>query len=376
MFAEEWLVDQVVLPDRVLAGARVAAVDGRIVAIDHRAANATASRLRGTLLPGLVDLQVNGAGGRSVQEACAAALDTIATAVWHGGATSFLPTLISAPFPRLLEQVAAVAQWIRDWHGRGAQPFGLHLEGPFLTTAGAHDPADFVDPTPDRLEALLAAAAGQLRLVTLAPARSGAAAATAWLRQRGIAVALGHCDSTVGFADCVDAGANAVTHLFNVMGRIHHREPGLAALAMLEPRLWCPLIADGVHVHPSMVALAFRVLGPDRMLLVTDAMAAAGMPAGRYELGGAVVTAEHGVVRDDRGNLAGSALTMADAARNLLRWLPEIGPWTLAKVAAHNPAKVLGIADRVGSLAIGQPARFTLLDDQGAVRCIASAAPR
>jgi N-acetylglucosamine-6-phosphate deacetylase len=112
------------------------------------------------------------------------------------------------------------------------------------------------------------------------------------------------------------------------------------------------------------------------MLLVTDAMAAAGMPAGRYELGGAVVTAEYGVVRDDRGNLAGSALTMADAARNLLRWLPEIGPWTLAKVAAHNPAKVLGIADRVGSLAIGQPARFTLLDDQGAVRCIASAAPR
>jgi len=374
VLAEEWLVDRVVLPDRVLAGVRIAAVEGRIVAIDRMAAGPAAVRLRGTLLPGLLDLQVNGAGGRSVQEATTAALDTIAAAVWRGGATGFLPTLITAPFPTLLEQIAAVAQWSRTWNGRGAQPLGLHLEGPFLTTAGAHDPAHFLDPTPERLEALLAVAGDQLRLVTLAPARAGAAAATAWLRQRGVAVALGHCDSTAGFADCVAAGANAVTHLFNVMGRMHHREPGLAALALDEPRLLCPLIADGVHVHPTMVRLAYRILGPDRMLLVTDAMAAAGMPEGQYELGGSTVTARQGIVRDAHGNLAGSALTMADAARNFLHWLPEAGPWTLARVAAHNPAQLCGIADLAGSLGVGRTARCTLFGDDGTVRCLAAAA--
>jgi N-acetylglucosamine-6-phosphate deacetylase len=372
VLAEEWLVDRVVLPDRVLAGVRIAAVDGRIVAIDRLAAGPGAIRLRGSLLPGMLDLQVNGAGGRSVQEATAAALDTIALAVWQGGATAFLPTLITAPFATLLEQTAAVAAWIRNWNGSGAQPLGLHLEGPFLTTAGAHDPAHFVDPTPARLDALLAAAGDQLRLVTLAPARPQAAAATAWLRQRGVAVALGHCDSTTGFADCVAAGANAVTHLFNVMGRMHHREPGLAALALDTAQLHCPVIADGVHVHPTMVRLAFRILGPDRLLLVTDAMAAAGMPEGQYELGGTTVTAREGIVRDAAGNLAGSALTMAAAARNFLQWLPEAGPWTLARVAAHNPAVVCGRADTYGTIAVGRSARFTLLGDDGSVHCIAS----
>jgi len=144
--ASEWIVDRAVLPDVVQASARVAAADGSIVAMDQEPPSPQAERLRGTLLPGFVDLQVNGAGGRSVDEATEEALDVVADAVWDGGAVAFLPTLITAPWERLLQQVRDVASWVGSWSGRGAEPLGLHIEGPFLTTPGAHDRTCFAAP--------------------------------------------------------------------------------------------------------------------------------------------------------------------------------------------------------------------------------------
>lgn len=370
MIAKEWTADNAVLPHVVAAGVRLTAVDGRLTAVDQLPAGPAAVRLQGTLLPGFVDLQVNGAGGRSVDESTPEALDTVARAVWDGGAVAFLPTLITAPWPRLLAQITAVARWIRSWSGTGAEPLGLHVEGPFLQAPGAHDANCLLDPTPARLDELLAAADGTLRLATLANARPGAAAAVAHLRRHGVPVALGHCDRTAGFAACVDAGAVAVTHLFNVMGNLHHRDVGVAGFALDEPRLLCPVIVDGVHVHPAMVRNAFAVLGPDRMALVTDAVAAAGMPDGEFQLAGMRVRAVDGIVRDMAGHLAGSALTMARAARNFLRFVPQAGPWTLARLASANPARLAGAADRYGSLAPGRVAAFTLLGDDGSVRCV------
>lgn len=367
--AREWIVDRAVLPHTVQAGTRIAAVDGRVIAVDQAAAGPGAVRLRGTLLPGLVDLQVNGAGGRAVDEATPVALDAVASAVWHGGAVAFLPTLITAPWDRLLQQVAAVAMWIDGWRDAGAEPLGLHVEGPFLVAPGAHDATAFVDPTPARVRELLDAARGRLRMVTLAHARAGAAAATAQLVAAGVTVALGHCDRPDGFAACIDAGASAVTHLFNVMGGLHHRVAGTAVLALDDPRVACPVIADGVHVHPAWVRHAFRSAGPDRLLLVTDAAAAAGMPDGTYTLGGVAVTAAGGTVRDAAGNLAGSALTMARAATNFLAFVPTAGPWTLARVASTNPARLIG-ADAFGALASGRRAAFTLLGDDGSLHCV------
>ena len=369
MNASEWLVDRIVLPDTVMASARIAAIDGRITAIDRGAAAPGAMHLRGTLLPGFVDLQVNGAGGHACDEATPAALDAISHAVWNGGAVAFLPTLITAPWDRLLQQVAAVAQWIRTWHGAGAEPLGLHLEGPFLQAPGAHDASCLLDPTPERVQQLLAAANGTLRLVTLAHARPGAMAATAQLVAAGVTVALGHCDRPEGFTACVDAGAAAVTHLFNVMGALHHRDVGTAGLALDDARVRCPLIVDGVHVHPAMVRNAFRILGPDRTVLVTDAVGAAGMPDGDYTLAGMRVTARDGIVRDAQGRLAGSALTMERAARNFLQCVPTAGPWTLARVAASNPAALVR-AEHLGTLAVGKRAAFTLLADDGSLRCV------
>lgn len=367
----EWIVDRAVLPHCVLASACITTASGRITGIRHaEEAPDEAGRLRGTLLPGFVDLQVNGAGGRSIDEATPEALDTVAQAVWAGGAVAFLPTLITAPWEQLLEQVAAVSAWIRRWDGEGAEPLGLHVEGPFLVAAGAHDGNCFLDPTPARLEALLDAGGGTVRLVTLGNARPGAAAAVAFLRAHGVGAAIGHCDRTAGFAECVDAGATAVTHLFNVMGALHHRDVGVAGLALDDERLTCPLILDGVHVHPAMVRNAFRILGPDRFALVTDAVGAAGMPDGEYHLAGIRVFAQDGVVRDADGRLAGSALTMAHCARNFLRFVPMAGAWSLARVASGNPARLAGASDRYGAITVGRTAAFTLLGDDGDVRCL------
>ncbi len=369
--ATEWTVDCAVLPHVVQSGSHITAVDGRIVAIDQIAAGPGARRLRGTLLPGFVDLQVNGAGGRSVDEATPDALDAVAEAVWRGGAVAFLPTLITAPWDRLLAQVDAVARWCETWRSVGAEPLGLHLEGPFLEAPGAHDAKCFVDPSPERVRELLAASRSRLRLVTLGNARAGAAAAVKLLVQHGIMCALGHCDRTEGFAACVDAGAAAVTHLFNVMGPMHHRDVGVAGLALDDERVACSLIVDGVHVHPVMLRNAFRILGPDRTVLVTDAVAAAGMPDGDYKLSGMRVHARDGVVRDTAGRLAGSALTMGLAARNFLKFVPQAGAWTLARVASTNPAR-LAVAVDHGGIAVGKRAAFTLLGDDASVTCVRS----
>jgi N-acetylglucosamine-6-phosphate deacetylase len=155
------------------------------------------------------------------------------------------------------------------------------------------------------------------------------------------------------------------------MGALHHRSPGPAALALDDERLCCSLIADGVHVHPAMLRNAFRVLGPERTVLVSDATAAAGMPDGRYRLGGVDVEAQGGVVRDGAGRLAGSALTMARAAASFLAMVPAASGWTLARAAATNPARLAG-ADAFGAIAPGKRAAFTLLRDDGTFTAVRS----
>jgi N-acetylglucosamine-6-phosphate deacetylase len=357
------------LPETVVVGARIAVHAGTITAIESEPLRPGREVLAGTLLPGFVDLQVNGGKGRSVDEATADALDAVAQSVWDGAAVAFLPTLITAPWEKLLQQVEAVGRWIGIWNGAGAEPLGLHVEGPFLDAPGAHDARWLVDPTPERIDALLAAARGRIQLVTLSCSRKGAPAAVARLRAAGVAVAIGHAASSLGFEACIAAGAGLVTHLFNVMGPLHHREPGVAGLALDTESLLCPLLADGHHVHPAMVRNAFKILGPDRTVLATDATAAAGMPDGRYRLGAAEVVLSNGAVHDAQGRLAGSALTMAQAARNFLQFVPQAGPWTLALAAATNPARAIGAED-YGRIAPGAKAAFTLLEDDGTLRAV------
>ncbi len=365
----ELATELAVLPHTIAARVRIVIEHGRIATIDTERPSPNARFVAGTLLPGLVDLQVNGGGGSSCAEATPAALATVARAVLDGGAVAFLPTLITTPWDQLLAQVAATASWIESQPDAGATPLGMHVEGPFLEVAGAHDRTALLEPSLPRIEALLQAARGHLRLLTLASSRPGAAAAVARLRQAGVTVALGHVAQTDGFAACVDAGAAMATHLFNAMGPLHHRQPGIAGLSLDEDRLACGLIADGVHVHPAMLRNAYRVLGPDRTVLVSDSTAAMGMPDGIYQLANESVQSSDGVVRDRNGNLAGSALTMARAAQNFLLMVPMAGSFALARAAATNPAALVG-ANEFGAIAVGKRAAFAVLADDGSVRAL------
>lgn len=358
--------DAAVIDGALVTNASVLVEDGWIsaVGVDAEHSDAPQKRLAGTLLPGPIDLQVNGAAGHGVDEATPAALDAISVAVREGGATAFLPTLITAPMDELLARTAEVAEWLEGQPAAGAIPLGLHLEGPFLEVRGAHDDSRFVDPTPERIGALLDAARGHLALVTLAPARHGSVEATRRLVEAGVCVAIGHAAGVDRFAACVDAGARLVTHLYNAMSPAHHRAPGVAGFALDEKRLACSMILDGVHVHAAMVRNAWRCLGPERLVLVTDSISAAGMPDGTYRLSDMKVRLEQGVVRDGQGRLAGSALSMQHAARNFLELVPTASPVDLACVTAENPARLLGDETR-GAIAKGRRAEFALLRPTG-----------
>lgn len=362
-----------VIEGELVADAAVLVEDGLVrsaglQATIGAAADAKSVAVDGVLLPGLVDLQVNGMGGRGCQESEPDALDVVARAAWNGGAAAFLPTLITASIDTLCERAERIARWIDgfDPDADAAVPLGIHLEGPFLESAGAHDASLLVDPEPAAVDRLIDACGGHLRLVTLAPGRQGAAAATARFRAAGATVSVGHAESVDGFAECVAAGAGCATHLFNVMSPLHHRDPGVAALCLDEPRVTCCLIADGVHVHRIAFRIACAVLGTERAVLVTDAADPAGMPDGEYALSGMPVTSRGGVVHDREGRLAGSALTIAGACAFYLREVRGADARALAAVAARNPARLAG-AGGFGTIRAGAVARFAVLAADGTV---------
>src|SRR5918997_4736932 len=230
------------------------------------------------ILPGFVDLQVNGAFGVDVASE-SERLPELSAALLATGTTSYLPTVISSP-EGLYEEVLPA---IGSPTGSGAEVLGVHLEGPFinLEKRGAHAAAHVVRPDTELLARLLDL--GPVRMVTLAPELEGAAAIMDLASKRGAVVCAGHSDVAFEPAyGALDGGAAGVTHLFNAMSAMHHREPGLPGAAFAHPRAVCGLISDGLHVHPEMVGLAFRMLGPDRLCLVTDAIAATGMEDGEY----------------------------------------------------------------------------------------------
>ncbi len=339
---------------------------GRVTAIGPPNALPPGERIAvdGTLIPGVFDMQVNGAGGRGVDETSDEALRTVAGTVLDGGATSFLPTLISAPFEDLLEQVRRLTKWIEQWDGEGARPEGMHLEGPFLEVPGAHPPEALIDPSPERVEALLEAAEGRLALVTLAPGRAGAVEATSRFAAAGVCVSLGHAADPAHLAGCVDAGARMVTHLFNAMSPIHHRHPSLALAALQEPRLTCSLITDGHHLRPEVIQLAWRLLGRDRMVLVTDSASPAGAGDGEFSLGEAQVRSSGGCVRDAEGRLAGSAALARDIVAGVREALDEVDEVDLSRLFSTGPAALLG---QSRAIEVGSPARFSVLGGDGAL---------
>jgi N-acetylglucosamine-6-phosphate deacetylase len=337
--------------------------DGRIAGIqtgDHSSGRWESVEMRDAayIAPGFIDLQVNGGFGVDVGEA-PMAIRTLAARLPETGVTAFLPTVITSP-PEFYPKAIAAFQATRD--APGAQPLGLHIEGPFLSPErhGAHRRDIIENADPCLLDTLLESDA--VRLVTLAPERRDAPELIEKLRKRGVLISLGHTNATYDqFEAGVDAGARMATHLYNAMAPFGHREPGATGAALLDDRITVGLIADCVHTHPASLQLALRAKGARHIALVTDMMAAAGMPPGRYALGGQDVTVEGAAARLVNGTLAGSLLTMDQAVRNMVQWTDATASDAL-RMASEVPARLLGLA-RIGRIREGNAADLVLLDE-------------
>ena len=319
----------------------------------------------GWIAPGLIDLQVNGGFGFDLT-ADSATVAPLADKLPMTGVTSFLPTLITSPletYPRLLRDLEQAA---REAHG--ANVLGVHLEGPYLNLkrVGAHNPDYVRAPNLNELEQW--AGSPMVRLVTLAPELPGALDLIARLRAHDIVVSAGHSDATYeeamkGFA----AGITWGTHLFNAMSPLAHREPGLVG-AFLSSDVPCGLIADGVHAHPAAIKSVWRAKGSRGMTLVTDAMAAMGMPPGRYVLGDRDVIVDATSARLANGALAGSVLQMDAAVRNMIAFT-GCSLADAITMASTTPARVIGLADRKGQIAPGFDADLVILNESLHVEC-------
>jgi N-acetylglucosamine-6-phosphate deacetylase len=320
----------------------------------------------GVLAPGLVDMQINGAFGVDLAAADDREWAAVADRLPTNGVTAYLPTFITAP----VDDLAAALRAARVRRSRGgvapgaARSLGVHLEGPFLAGSrrGAHRADLLRDPAPEDLDQLLDAGADELVCLTLAPERDGAIDATRRLTAAGVRVAVGHTDAdehTVRAA--ADAGATIVTHLYNAQRPLKHRDPGTVGAALTDDRLTCGLIVDLHHVAPAAVQVAFRC-APGRVALVTDAVAAMGMPAGSYVLGGDRLDVRPGEppLRAD-GAIAGSALRMDEAVANAVRHC-GVDLLTAVEAATRVPAAALG-RDDLGVIATGRPADLVWLDD-------------
>jgi N-acetylglucosamine-6-phosphate deacetylase len=314
----------------------------------------------GYLLPGFVDVHSHGGGGATVVGGDAEAVETFARTHLAHGTTTIVASLVSAHPDSLMADVRALA----DLTEAGVIA-GSHLEGPWISPAmkGAHDPTALRAPHPAEVDAVIEAGRGTIAMVTLAPELEHGYDAVRRFAEAGTIAAFGHSDADWEQARAsLDAGASVATHLFNQMRGIHHRQPGPIPALIGDPRMHVELIVDGIHVHPAVVAMVRSAVPADRILFVTDAMAATGQADGDYMLGELAVRVTDGVARlVEGGALAGSTLTMDAAFR---RAVTECGfaPSDAVLAACVTPARMLGRSD-IGTLRVGGRADMVWLDD-------------
>ncbi|THF87233.1 N-acetylglucosamine-6-phosphate deacetylase [Deinococcus sp. KSM4-11] len=318
------------------------------------------------LIPGMIDVHIHGANGRDMMDGTTTSIEEVSRACAATGCTSFLVTSVSSTLDDLLAMIGCVKAVV----GRepGARIAGIHVEGPYLNVKrkGMQNEAYLRHPSRAEMEQVLTHAGPLLKLVTLAPELPGGRALIAWLREREVVVAIAHSDATyeealLAFQD----GATHVTHCFNGMRPIHHRDPGLVVAAFEQPQVSLQAIVDNVHLHPAIVRLMHRLKGAPGMVLITDALQAMGLGDGDYRFGGHAVRVEGGVARLADGTLASSTVTMNEALKNTVQaGIPFVDA---VMMATSSPATVLGLR-RKGRIAVGADADLVLLDDAYQVR--------
>ena len=329
-------------------------------AIEIRAADSTA-------VPGFIDIHIHGAGGRDVMEGTPEALSVVTQRVAQHGTTSIIATTVTAATDYTLRAVEGIAKYIPtqlEHSDFRAEVLGMHFEGPFLSKErrGMHPAEMLQPPSSEMLQRLLHAAAGNARILTIAPELLGAMPCIDAARSLGMVVSIGHTDATYEQARAAIAhGAHNATHVYNAMRPFSHRDPGVIGAVLTSPEVNAELIADGIHVDEIAMKVLLQAKGPERMLLVSDGTMATGMPDGKYTLGGVEFMVVDGVCRDSRGTLVGSTLTLDRALRNIVRLGVPLA--SAVRMLTLNPATVLGIEFKKGALRTGADADILLLNE-------------
>jgi N-acetylglucosamine-6-phosphate deacetylase len=318
------------------------------------------------LVPGFIDLHVHGANNQDIMDATQEALTLISQTLAREGTTAFLATTMTASPFEIEKALCAVRDYMQSQHKiPAAAMLGVHLEGPFISSkkAGAQRADDVLRPDSRYIAEWQEKSGQAIKLVTLAPELPNSLELIRYLRQHNIIASIGHTDAAYTEAkEAIQEGCHYVTHLFNAMRGIHQREPGVVTAALLAEKVKAELIVDGHHLHPAILELVLKLKGVDDLVLVTDAMRAKCLGNGRYDLGGQAVQVESNIARLADGTLAGSTLRMPEAICNMVHYT-HCDFYDAVKMASANPAKVLGIFEKKGSIALGKEADLVVLDD-------------
>lgn len=370
---------RVIAPNNLLDNACVGVVKGKVTSISIALNKADFDQVidldQATVFPGFIDLHIHGAVGVDTMTAGKDDLARVSVFLAANGVTGWLPTLVPAPSSDYQKAVGAIETLMIEQANQdepnGSRVLGVHYEGPFVSSAqcGALHAAHFktFSGVTDIESLPVPAAEGAVRMMTLAPEVDGAIELTRELVARGWVVSLGHTRAGVEeLEQAFDAGARHMTHFMNAMPPLHHRAPGPIGWGLTKNEVSFDVIADGIHVDPLVLKLLWRAKGSERMMLISDAIAAAGAGDGDYEIWGETISVKNGRTGNLKGSIAGSVITMLDAMR-MMRSL-GVSEADLAKMTSTNPARLLGLERDIGSIEIGKSADLVAFDQQGNVR--------
>ncbi|MDP0562618.1 MAG: N-acetylglucosamine-6-phosphate deacetylase [Candidatus Endonucleobacter sp. (ex Gigantidas childressi)] len=351
---------------KIIANAFIEISNGLIVSIGDRPINSysVVDLGGGKIVPGFIDIHIHGSGGCDVMDASYEALNTISLAIAANGVTGFLGTTVTSSWDATLCALKNINECFNIGL-KGAELLGAYSEGLFFSDQfkGAHVSEYFLAPTQDRLDIMMDATGGKLKVLAIAPELEGAIDAIRYLTNKGIKVMLGHTGATYQQSKAAfDAGAVGGVHIFNQMRALHHREPGTVGAILQNRDAFAELIADGVHVDPVIMDLVYRLKGADKTALITDCICAANLGDGEYKLGLLTVTVKNGVARTHTGALAGSTLAMNKAVANMIK-LVGICALDAVHMASLTPATLLGIDKEMGSIKENKRANLAVLDE-------------
>lgn len=367
---------KIITPSEVLIGYEVLVKQGKITKIDmqENMQNIEVDEIidgKGQYLsPGFIDIHNHGNSGYDFMDSTKEAIDSIGKYHLQNGVTSYLGTVLTQSYENIIEAVKNIANY--ENKENSSQILGIHLEGPFFSHSkkGAQPDKFIRDPDISFIKELIKISDNKLKMVSIAPEKDGSLELIRYLKEKNVEVSMAHSNATYEESmKGINNGATISTHLYNGMRSFNHREPGIIGASLTDDRVYCELICDRIHLHDAAIKLALKAKGADKIILVSDAMRAAGLKDGEFELGGQKVMVINGEARLSDGSLAGSTLNLYKAVYNMVKFL-HVPIHEAVKMASLSPARAIGVHGNKGSIEVGKDADMLLLDDNVNISCV------